>query len=189
MGKARRGIYAAAVSPLAADGALDGAALADYALWLLENGCDGVAPLGTTGEGTSIALSEKNSLPEIFRKADISGDQVIFGAGSPSPGDALHLVRACLDAGYPNVLVLPPYYYKAPSDDGLYDFFARLIESANDPALRVYLYHFPQLSAVPLSPELVMRLKAEFGPMVAGLKDSSGDFRAIGGLCGGDGRR
>ena len=176
MGKAQRGIYAAAVSPIGADGALDGPALAAYARWLLDNGCDGVAPAGTTGEGTSLALADRLALPGIFAKAGLPSDRVIFGAGAAALGDAVRLARACLDAGYPNVLVLPPFYYKGPSDDGVYDFFGRLIEGVGDASLRVYLYHFPQMSAVPFSPELVARLKADFGPVVAGLKDSSGDF-------------
>lgn len=176
MAKARRGIYAAALSPLTADGRLDTAASAEYAQYLLANGCDGVAPTGTTGEGTSLSLADRLALPKAFADAGIAADQVIFGAGSASLGDATALVRGCLSEGYTNVLVLPPFYYKAPSEDGIYEFYARLIEGVVQDALRVYLYHFPQMSAVALTPALVTRLRAAFGPVIAGLKDSSGEF-------------
>lgn len=135
-----------------------------------------MAPTGTTGEGTSIAMADRLALPAAFAEAGIAADRVIFGTGAPASGDCLALTRAACDAGYANVLVLPPYYYKSPSDDGLYAYYARLIEGVGRDDLRVYLYHFPQMSAVPLSVDLVTRLRADFGAIVAGLKDSSGDF-------------
>ena len=175
--KAKRGIYAAAVSPFDASGKLDVAKSVAYCQHLLtEGGCDGVAPTGTTGEGTSIALADRLALPEAFAKAGIAADRVIFGTGAPAFGDSIALTKANCDAGYTNVLVLPPFYYKNPSDDGLYAYYARIIESVGRDDLRVYLYHFPQMSAVPLSVDLVLRLKKDFGAVIAGLKDSSGDF-------------
>ncbi len=177
-GKARRGIYAAAISPLDRDGGLDAPKLATYCQYLLSNagGCDGVAPLGTTGEGTSLSLRERQGAPDALAAVGIKPEQVILGTGTPSVDDTAMLCRSALDAGFPNVLVLPPYYYKAPSDEGLFASYARLIEKVGDTRLRLYLYHFPQMSAVPLSVSLVQRLRATFGPVIAGLKDSSGDF-------------
>lgn len=176
--KARRGIYAAAISPFDDKGRLDAGKLIGYCRHLMSDvgGCDGVAPTGTTGEGTSIAMAERLALPGAFAEAGIAGDRVIFGTGAPSTGDAIALTKAALEAGYPNVLVLPPYYYKSPSEEGLYAYFSRLVEGIGDDRLRVYLYHFPQMSAVPLPVTLVTRLRAAFGPVIAGLKDSSGDF-------------
>jgi 4-hydroxy-tetrahydrodipicolinate synthase len=175
--KARRGIYAAAISPFDANGTLDSAKLVAYCQYLLtDGGCDGVAPTGTTGEGTSIAMTDRLTLPNAFAQAGIAPDRVIIGTGAPSTADCIALTRAACDEGYTNVLVLPPYYYKAPSDDGLYAYYARLIDAIGRDDLRVYLYHFPQMSMVPLSVELVTRLKSDFGPIIAGLKDSSGDF-------------
>jgi 4-hydroxy-tetrahydrodipicolinate synthase len=175
--KARRGIYAAAVTPFDAQGRVNTAALIGYCQHLLgEGGCDGIAPTGTTGEGTSIAMADRLALPAAFAAAGIAPDRVIFGTGAPAAGDCLTLTKAACDAGFTNVLVLPPYYYKSPSDEGLYAYYTHLINGVGRDDLRVYLYHFPQMSAVPLSVDLVLRLKAEFGPIIAGLKDSSGDF-------------
>lgn len=178
MTKARRGIYAAAVSPFNADGSLNAQKLVGYCQHLMSpaGGCDGVAPTGTTGEGTSVAMTDRLALPGVFAEAGIETDRVIFGTGAPSAGDCVALSRAAVEAGYVNVLVLPPYYYKNPSDDGLYAYFANLVEKIGRDDLRVYLYHFPQLSATPLSTALVVRLRKEFGEIIAGLKDSSGDF-------------
>lgn len=176
--KARRGIYAAAISPFDAAGRLDAPKLIDYCRHLMSEagGCDGVAPMGTTGEATSISMPERLALPQAFAKADIPADRVIFGTGAPSVPDAISLTRAALEAGYPNVLVLPPYYYKNPSEEGLYAYYSALAEGIGDDRLRIYLYHFPQMSAVPLPVTLVTRLRAAFGPVIAGLKDSTGDF-------------
>ena len=176
--KAHRGIYAAAISPLHPDGTLNAPALVAYCQYLMsENGgCDGVAPCGTTGEGTSLSLACKLAVPRAFADAGVPSDRVIFGTGAPSIDDAIRLTQAAYDAGYKNVLVLPPYYYKSPTDDGVFAYYARLIEAVGSGDLRVYLYHFPQMSATPLSVPLVLRLRAEFGPIIAGLKDSSGDF-------------
>lgn len=178
MTKARRGIYAAAVSPFNADGSLNAQKLLKYCQHLLSpaGGCDGVAPTGTTGEGTSIAMADRLALPGVFAEAGIETDRVIFGTGAPSSGDCVALSRAAIEAGYNNVLVLPPYYYKNPSDDGLFAYYANLVEKIGRDDLRIYLYHFPQMSMSPLSTSLVVRLRKEFGATIAGVKDSSGDF-------------
>lgn len=177
MSKAKRGIYAAAVSPFNADGSLNTSKLIAYCQHLLSaGGCDGVAPTGTTGEGTSVAMRDRLALPAAFAKAGIARDSVIFGTGSPSAEDCVALTRAAVDAGFTSVLVLPPYYYKSPSDEGLYAYYSNLVEKIGSDSLRIFLYHFPQMSAVPLSTDLVNRLRKSFGPIIAGVKDSSGDF-------------
>lgn len=192
MTKAVRGIYAAAISPFREDGSLDAERLVAYCRHLLEDGgCDGVAPTGTTGEGNSIPLRERLALPGAFAEAGFDPRRAIFGTGACAVGDAVELTRAALSAGFPNVLVLPPFYYKNPPEEGLYAYFARLVDSVGDDRLRVYLYHFPQMSAVPIPVSLAVRLKAAFGPVIAGLKDSSGDIaqslafaEATGGVAG-----
>lgn len=177
MTKAVRGIYAAAISPFHEDGALDAEKLVSYCQYLVtEGGCDGVAPTGTTGEGNSISFRQKCDLPAAFAKAGFDPRRAIFGTGSCATQDAIDLSKAALGAGFPNVLVLPPFYYKSPSDEGIFRYFANLIETVGDDRLRVYLYHFPQMSATPIPVDVAVRLKSAFGPLVAGLKDSSGDM-------------
>ena len=177
MSKAIRGIYAAAVSPFRSDGSLDTAKLVAYCQHLItDGGCDGVAPTGTTGEGNSISFRQKLELAGAFADAGFDPNRAIFGTGACATQDAIDLSKAALDAGFPNVLVLPPFYYKKPSDEGLYRYFAQLIETIGDDRLRVYLYHFPQMSATPIPVDVAVRLKKDFGAVVAGLKDSSGDM-------------
>lgn len=177
MSKAVRGIYAAAVSPFREDGSLDTAKLVAYCQYLVtDGGCDGVAPTGTTGEGNSISFRQKLELAGAFAEAGFDPNRAIFGTGACATQDAIDLSKAAIDAGFPNVLVLPPFYYKNPSDEGLYRYFAQLIEAVGDDRLRVYLYHFPQMSATPIPVDVAVRLKKDFGSMVAGLKDSSGDM-------------
>ena len=176
MTKAKKGVYAASLTPVGADGEPDAQKLVRYCRWNIEQGLDGVAPLGTTGEGNSLSLKFRLTLPETFRNANFEASQVIFGTGSCAAGDAIEATKAVLDAGFNNVLVLPPFYFKNASDDGIYAYYARLIERVGNDRLRIYLYHFPKMSMTPISIPLIQRLKKEFGPLIAGLKDSSGDF-------------
>ncbi|MEP2027192.1 MAG: dihydrodipicolinate synthase family protein [Paracoccaceae bacterium] len=177
MTKAIRGIYAAAVSPFRENGSLDTAKLVAYCRYLTtKGGCDGVAPTGTTGEGNSISFREKLELAGAFAEARFDPARAIFGTGACATQDAIDLSKAALDAGFPNVLVLPPFYYKNPSDEGIYRYFAQMVETIGDDRLRVYLYHFPQMSATPIPVDVAVRLKKDFGPVIAGLKDSSGDM-------------
>ncbi|MEL6233370.1 MAG: dihydrodipicolinate synthase family protein [Pseudomonadota bacterium] len=175
-GRAKRGIYAAAITPLGADGQPDAAKLAAYCRWLIEAGLDGVAPFGTTGEGNSLPLAFRCAAPEVLAAQGIAGDQAILGTGACATDDAVAATRAALDAGFCNTLVLPPFYYKGVSDEGLYSHYARLIDRIGDARLRVYFYHFPAMSAVPISVDLVTRLRDAYGVIIAGLKDSSGDL-------------
>lgn len=176
MSKAKKGVYAASLTPMNADGEPDFPKLAGFCRWNIDQGLDGVAPLGTTGEGNSLALASRIALPGIFAESGFASEEVIFGTGSCATGDAIAATRACVDAGFFNVLVLPPFYFKNPPVEGLYAYYAGLIDGIADSRLRVYLYHFPQMSMTPIPITLIERLKAAYGPIIAGLKDSSGNF-------------
>ncbi len=177
MPKAKKGIYAAAVSPFREDGSLHTEKLIAYCEHLImAGGCDGVAPTGTTGEGNSISFRERMALPGAFAEAGFDPGRAIFGTGSCATQDAIDLTLAAVSAGFVNVLILPPFYYKDPSDEGLYAYFSRLVEKVGDDRLRVYLYHFPQMSMTPIPVKVVVRLKQAFGRVIAGLKDSGGDL-------------
>jgi 4-hydroxy-tetrahydrodipicolinate synthase len=171
------GVYAAIMKPLTRDFQVDLPLLVAHGRWLLANGCDGLAPLGTTGEANSLSVDQRLRVIDALASAGLPMGRMIIGTGSCALADAVELTRAALAAGCPNVLVLPPFYYKSPSDAGLHAFFAALIDGVNDTRLRVYLYHFPQVSAVPITPALIEMLRASHGPeTIAGLKDSSGDW-------------
>ena len=176
--KAKHGVYAASITAIdPSSGQPSGKRLIEHSQWLMSQGMTGVAPLGTTGEGNSLPLSFRLSVPGLFRDAGFSSDKVIFGTGSCSVGDATAATRAVIDAGFTNALVLPPFYYKNASEDGVFAYFDQLIDGVGTDSLRIYLYHFPQLSMTPITVSLIQRLKKHFGPMIAGLKDSSGDFK------------
>ena len=177
MDKAKKGVYAATLTPFQQDGHVDMERLTAYCHWILEQGLTGVAPLGTTGEGNSVSLVDRLAAPQVLAKAGVPADRTIIGTGACALGDATAATLAAVEAGYKNVLVLPPFYYKSVSDEGIYDYYARLIDGVGDDGLRIYLYHFPQMSMTPISVPLVQRLKTEFGAVIAGLKDSSGDLQ------------
>lgn len=175
MAETPRGVYAAILTPFTASLEPDLGAFVNHGRWLLANGCDGLAPLGTTGEANSLSLKQRMRIIEAtLTKLPIG--RCIIGAGSCALADAVQLAREATNAGAAGVLMLPPFYYKSPSEDGLYGFFASAIERVDDPRLRLYLYHFPQLSTVPITPALIRRLRRAFGDVVAGLKDSGGDW-------------
>ncbi len=177
-----RGVFAAALTPLNSALEPDIALFVAHCRWLLEKGCDGVVPIGTTGEGNSLSVRQRLTLIDAIAGSGIPASRFIIGTGSCALADAVELTRASFTAGAAGVLVLPPFYYKQPSEDGLARFYSELIERVGDARLRLYLYHFPQLSTVPITPGLIMRLLAAYPRTVAGLKDSSGDWSYSAGL-------
>ncbi len=177
-----RGVFAAALTPLRPDRAPNLAAYLRHARWLLDRGCDGLGVLGTTGEANSLTVEQRLGLIEAVAEA-LPPDRLLVGTGSCSLGDAVRLTRACLDAGLRHVLMLPPFYYKPVDEDGLFGFFAAVIEAAGDPELRLFLYNFPRLTGVPLSLALYARLRRAYGPVIAGTKDSSGVWPDIERTC------
>jgi 4-hydroxy-tetrahydrodipicolinate synthase len=172
---APRGVFAAVLTPLTRDLEPDLKAFAVHARWLLANGCDGLAPLGTTGEANSLSLGQRMKIIETV-VAELPVEKCVIGSGACALADAVQLTRAIVRAGAAGALILPPFYYKSPGEDGLYAFFSEVIERTGDARLRLYLYHFPQLSAVPIQLPLIERLKKSYGEVVAGLKDSGGDW-------------
>jgi 4-hydroxy-tetrahydrodipicolinate synthase len=171
-----KGVFAAALTPMTDDLAPDTARLIEHCRWLLANGCDGVAPLGTTGEATSFSAPERRAIMDALAEAGIAGDRLIVGTGSAALTEAVELTRHAVAIGAAGALVLPPFYFKTPSEDGLFAFFSEVIERVGDSRLRIYLYHFPQTSAVPIGLGLIERLLARYPQIVAGAKDSAGDL-------------
>jgi 4-hydroxy-tetrahydrodipicolinate synthase len=177
-----RGVFAAALTPFGSDGAPDMARMGEHCRWLLANGCDGLAVLGTTGEANSLSLAERINILDGLVAAGIDPKRLMPGTGSCALPDAISLTKKAVEIGASGALVLPPFYYKNPSVEGLYAFFAGLIEAVGDVRLRIYLYHFPQMAGVPIPRPLIERLLKEFPSTVVGMKDSSGDFEHMAGI-------
>lgn len=171
-----KGVFAAALTPLNANLSVNKDKLVSHMNWLLENGCDGLAVLGTTGEANSFSTSERRDILDTLGGAGISGQALMPGTGCCSIPETVELSRHAMELGAGGVLMLPPFYYKNVSDDGLFAAYAEVIERIGDARLKIYLYHFPQMSATPLSYDLIERLLKAYPDTVKGMKDSSGVF-------------
>lgn len=176
------GVWTPVLMPVDKDYAIDVARFLQHAKALLDRGCHGLALFGTTSEANSFSVSERKALVEAAFKSGISPNQVMIGTGCCALTDSVDLTRHAVSLGCKKVLVLPPFYYKNMSDAGLFRSYAALIDRVGEPELRIFLYHFPQLSGVPITYALVELLLADFPGVVAGLKDSSGDWGNTAGL-------
>jgi 4-hydroxy-tetrahydrodipicolinate synthase len=167
---------AAVLTPLDASLLPDRTALARHCRWLLDNGCNGLAVLGTTGEANSFSVEERIDLLDHLIEDGVPGNTLLPGTGCCAVPDTVRLTRKAVELGAGGVLMLPPFYYKNVSDDGVFAAYAEVIERVGDARLKVYLYHFPQMSGVPLGPVLIERLLKQYPDTIAGMKDSSGSF-------------
>jgi len=172
----RFGLSAALTVPFRPDGVVDLLRLMAHARWCLAHGCRTVTAFGTTGEGASFSLSDREQLFGAFAAVGIDGRQVVGGVSASSAEDAAVQARLALDFGADAVLLPPPFYFKGVSDDGLFAWFARVFELLGGAARDVILYHIPSVTQVPLSIELIGRLRAAFPEVIRGVKDSSGDW-------------
>jgi 4-hydroxy-tetrahydrodipicolinate synthase len=170
------GVIAPVVTPWGEDGAPDFDRFVEHCEWLLETGCTGLAPFGTTSEGNSLGLDERMEMLEDLVDSGVDPKVLMPGTGTCSVTDAIVLTEHAVEMGCGGVLMLPPFYYKNPSEDGLFRFFAEVIEEVADDDLKIYLYHIPPVAQVGFSLPLIGRLVKEFPKTVVGLKDSSGDW-------------
>ncbi len=169
------GLWAASVTPLTNDLLPDADRLVGHIDWLFTQGCDGVLLFGTTGEANSFSVSERRHLLDSLAARDVDLTRVIVGTGCSAQSDTIELTRHATDVGCPGVLMLPPFYYKSVSDDGLFGYMSQVIDHVDRDSLRVLLYHFPKMSGVGWSVHLTQRLKTTYPQIIAGIKDSSGD--------------
>jgi 4-hydroxy-tetrahydrodipicolinate synthase len=170
-----RGVLSPVVTPFTAELRPDAARLVRHCRWLLANDV-GLAVFGTNSEGNSLTVTEKLALLDALVEAGIPAARMMPGTGTCALPDTVELTRRAVAHGCGGVLMLPPFYYKDVSDDGLFASFAEVIERVGDARLRVYLYHIPQVSRVPLGLALIDRLLQRYPGTVAGIKDSSGDW-------------
>jgi len=171
------GIYAAALTPLKSDSTPDLEPVPAFLAFLAERGCHGALIFGTTGEGPSFSPEERRAVWRTaleIREAH-PGFRLLAGTGTPSLQETIDLTKTAFDLGYDGVVVLPPYYFRNASDDGLFCWFESLIRKAVPSDGYLMGYHFPAVAGIGFSMALLKRLKAAFPVQFAGLKDSSHD--------------
>ena len=170
------GVIAPLITPFGEDGAPDPDRFINHADWLMANGCTGLAPFGTTSEANSLGLEERMELLEELVDAGLDPTKLLPGTGMCSLTDAITLTQHAVELECGGCLMLPPFYYKGPSEEGLYRYFSEVIEAVGDDRLKVYLYHIPPIAQVGFTLSLIGRLKKAYPDTIAGLKDSSGDW-------------
>ena len=173
--EAPHGVMAAAATPMTEDGQVDVGRYLDHCQWLLANGCDGINVLGSTGEANSLSLSARVRLMEAFAKGPFSMKNHMVGTGLCSLEETAQLSGEAMAMGFGGCLLLPPFYYPIDTEEGLFTYCCRLVEALKDARPKFYLYHFPQLSRVPWSQELIGRLVESFPGVFVGCKNSSND--------------
>jgi 4-hydroxy-tetrahydrodipicolinate synthase len=171
-----RGVMAPVLTPFRSDLAPDAPRFARHCRWLVSQGCEALAIFGTTSEANSLSVEEREALLEHLLDDGIDPATLLPGTGCAAFTDTVRLTRAAVRAGCAGVLMLPPFYYKAVTDDGLYRTFSEIIERVGDARLRVYLYHIPPVAQVGFSAKLIERLLGAYPRTIAGMKDSSGDW-------------
>src|SRR5947209_2137324 len=170
------GVLAPVVTPFKSDLSPDRARYVRHCKWLLANGCQGLAVFGTNSEANSLSVEERMVLLETLIQEGVPADALMPGTGCCALTDSVRLTAHATALGCAGVLMLPPFYYKGVSDEGLYRNFAEVIERVGDARLQLYLYHIPPVSQVPISLGLIERLLKSHPKAVAGVKDSSGDW-------------
>lgn len=170
-----RGVIAPLLTPFNDDLSIATDLYITHARWLMEQGCTGIAPFGTTGEALSVGIDERIAAIRALLDGGIDPAFVIPGTGLTNVADTARLSRACLDMGCTAVMTLPPFYFKGVSGDGLYAYFEQLIATLGADA-RIFLYHIPPIAGVGIPPALAKRLHRDFPGQVVGIKDSSGDW-------------
>lgn len=170
------GLSCAMTTPMTATGAVDLSRLTQHGRWVLDHGAETLTLFGTTGEGASLGLADRARMIEAMQASGVAGRQIHVGVASASLAEALEQGKMAAATGCSHLLLAPPFYFKAPSDEGLYAWFSRYIEGMGAKARPVILYHIPSVTAVGLSSSLIGRLKAAFPGVIAGIKDSSGNW-------------
>jgi 4-hydroxy-tetrahydrodipicolinate synthase len=170
-----RGVLSPVVTPFNADYSPDPTRFVRQCTWLLSQDV-GLAVFGTNSEANSLSVDEKIALLETLVSAGVDPARMMPGTGHCAMTDSVRLTAHAVKLGCAGVLMLPPFYYKGVSDEGLYRSFAEIIERVAEPRLRVYLYHIPPVAQVPITLGLVERLLKAYPGTIAGMKDSGGDW-------------
>src|SRR5438132_1110452 len=170
-----RGVLAPVVTPFKADLSPDCERFIRHCQWLLSQDC-GLAVFGTNSEANSMAAEERSTLLDAVVAAGIDPSRMMPGTGCCSIAETVELTTHAVRHGCAGVLMLPPFYYKDLSEEGLYRYFSEVVQRAGDTRLKIYLYHIPPVAIVGITPKLVERLLKAYPNAIAGMKDSSGDW-------------
>jgi 4-hydroxy-tetrahydrodipicolinate synthase len=171
-----RGVFVPALTPFLPDLAVDVESFLVHCKWLLDQGAAGLAVFGTTSEANSLSGSERMHLLERLIAGGIAADVLMPGTGCCALPDTVTLTRHAVERGAFGVLLLPPFYYKNVSDDGVFASIAEVVQRVGDARQRIYLYHIPAMAGVGFSLAVIERLLKAFPGVVVGIKDSSGDW-------------
>jgi 4-hydroxy-tetrahydrodipicolinate synthase len=174
--KTLHGVIAAVATAVDDKGEPDSARSIALARFLLDNGCDGLNVLGTTGEATSFSLDQRRRVMSAYAAGALPLDRMMVGTGAAALADAVALTKHAAELGFAGALVLPPFYYKGVPDDGLVAGIETIVNATAARPIPIYLYHFPSQSGLPWHVALIRRLLENFGDRIVGLKDSSGDM-------------
>ncbi len=170
-----RGVLAPVVTPFKADLSPDRQRFIRHCQWLLSQNC-GLAVFGTTSEANSMAAEERSTLLDALVTAGIDPSRMMPGTGCCSITETAALTAHAVKHGCAGVLMLPPFYYKNVSEEGLYRYFSEVVQRVGDTRLKIYLYHIPPVAIVGITPKLVERLLKAYPKAIAGMKDSAGDW-------------
>jgi 4-hydroxy-tetrahydrodipicolinate synthase len=171
------GVWCPALTPVDEELKPDVQRFVAHARWLLDEGCHGLVVFGTTGEANSFSVDERIELLEAALGAGLPRERILVGTGCCALTDTVHLTRHAFGLGVAGVLALPPFYYKDNPDEALFASFDQVIQRVGVAGFKLYLYHFPRLSGVPITPGLIELLLRRYPDTVAGIKDSSGDWQ------------
>jgi 4-hydroxy-tetrahydrodipicolinate synthase len=170
-----RGVLAPVVTPFKPDLSPDPERLIGHCKWLLSQKC-GLAMFGTNSEANSMSAEERMTLLDALVGAGVDPARMMPGTGCCSISETVELTAHAVKHGCAGVLMLPPFYYKNISEEGLYRYFSEVVQRVGDPRLKIYLYHIPPVAVVGITPKLVERLLQAYPTAIAGMKDSSGDW-------------
>lgn len=169
-------LYVPVITPFKADLSVDTERFIANCNALLADGADGLAPFGTTSEANSLSVAERIDLLDALIDSGVAADRLIPGTGCAALPDSIALTRHAVSRGCLGTLTLPPFYYKNVPEQGVVDSFAAIIDAVGDANLKIYLYHIPQMTGVPVTLTLIEALMARFPGIFVGLKDSSGNW-------------
>lgn len=174
--QAFRGVLVPVVTPFTQQLAADSERFIAICQWLLDQGADGLAVFGTTSEANSLSVEERLDLLDALVAAGVPPAKLMPGVGACAISDSAKMAAHAASKKCGGVLMLPPFYYKTVSDDGLFAYVSEVIQRVGSADLRAYLYHIPPMSQIPFSHNLIERLIGAYPQVVVGIKDSSGDW-------------